>query len=47
MNKDKIDRFDTDFFKRLKTQKEKEKYFLNYVRKTLGIMERGERKNVN
>ena len=40
MNKDKIDRFDSEYFKRL-SKKDKEKYFLNYVKKTLGIMERG------
>ena len=40
MNKDKIERFDSVFFKNL-NQEEKEKYFINYIRKTLGIMEKG------
>lgn len=46
MNKDKIERFDTEYFKKL-NKKDKEQYFLQYIRKTLGIMERGGDRNVN
>lgn len=44
MNKDKIERFDTEYFKKL-NKKNKEQYFLQYIRKTLGIMERGGNRN--
>lgn len=40
MNKEKIERFDVNFFNSL-NQKDKEKYFIKYIRKTLGIMEKG------
>lgn len=41
MNLDKIDRFDTDYFRSL-NEKDKETYFISYIRKTLDKMERKE-----
>lgn len=46
MNKDKIERFDTAYFNKL-SKEDKEEYFLQYIRKTLGIMERGGNRNGN
>lgn len=46
MNKDKIERFDVNYFNKL-NKKDKEEYFLQYIKKTLGIMERGGDKNAN
>lgn len=46
MNKEKIERFDTEYFEKL-NKKDKEEYFLQYIRKTLGIMERGGERNDN
>lgn len=40
MNKDKIERFDVNFFKKI-NGKEKEEYYINYVKKALSIMEKG------
>lgn len=37
----KIDRFDREYFKKLKTQEERDKYFVNYILKTSAIMEKG------
>lgn len=41
MNLEKIDRFDTDYFKSL-NEIDKEKYFISYIRKTLDKLDRKE-----
>ncbi len=46
MNKDNIERFDTVFFNKL-NQKDKEKYYLSYIKKSLKIMEKGGSRNAN
>lgn len=46
MNKGNIERFDVNFFNKL-DQKDKEEYFVEYIRKTLGIMEKGGDINAN
>lgn len=46
MNKDNIERFDVKFFNKL-NQKDKEEYFIEYIKKTLGIMEKGGDRSVN
>lgn len=46
MNKVNIERFDVNFFNKL-NQKYKEEYFIKYIRKTLGIMEKGGDRNGN
>lgn len=43
-----IKRFDKDYFKSLKTGKEKEEYYIKFVKEVLDILDRKERKkNVN
>jgi len=37
----KIERFNREYFKSLKTQKEKEDYFIKYIKKALSIMDKG------
>lgn len=46
MNKEKIERFDTEYFKKL-NEEDKEKYFLQYIKKAFRIIYRGGDRNVN
>lgn len=46
MNNDKIERFDTEYFKKL-NKKDKEQYFLQYIRKALNTMVKGGDINAN
>ena len=46
MNFEHLDRFDIDYFRSL-DEINKEKYFIYFVRKTLDIIERKERKGEN
>lgn len=46
MNHEKINRFDVDYFKSL-NKKDKEKYYIDFVKKTLNKMEKGGTINVN
>lgn len=46
MNNEKIERFDVNYFNKL-SKEEKEKYFINFIRKTLGIMDKKEDSHVN
>lgn len=41
MNNEKIERFDVNYFNKL-GKEEKEKYFINFIRKTLDIMDKKE-----
>lgn len=36
-----IDRFDSEYFRNLKSNKEKEDYFIKFIQKSFGIIERG------
>lgn len=36
-----IERFDKDYFKSLKTQKEKEEYTMSFIKKAISKMEKG------
>lgn len=36
-----IERFSRGYFNNLKTMKEKEEYFIKFIQKSLGIMEKG------
>lgn len=42
----KVERFNVNYFNKL-NKSEKEKYFTNFIRKTLGIMDKKEDSNVN
>lgn len=47
MNFDKLDKFDSEYFKSL-NQEDKEKYFITFVRKTLDMIDKkGECSNDN
>lgn len=45
MNFDKLDRFDTDYFKTL-SKEDREKYYISFVKKALDKMEKGGNINV-
>lgn len=46
MNSEKVKKFDVNYFNKL-NKEEKEKYFINFIRETLDIMDKKEDTHVN